>query len=77
LSLNAIPTFPLPLNPVFLEAHILEVRMAGDKLKKLKKPMVQEIVQELENEMNATNEGEFQEKCALQIEVEMLRRLSN
>lgn len=51
--------------------------MARDKLKKLKKPMVQEIVQELENEMNATNEGEFQEKCALQIEVEMLRRLSN
>jgi|UniRef100_A0A2N9GU37 hypothetical protein len=47
--------------------------MAGDRLKKNKKSVVQGVVNEVEPEIRDTNEEEFQEKSALEAEVEILR----
>ena len=47
--------------------------MAGDRLKKNKKSMVQGVANEVEPEIRDTNEVEFQEKSALEAEVEILR----
>uniref|UniRef100_A0A2N9IU50 Uncharacterized protein n=1 Tax=Fagus sylvatica TaxID=28930 RepID=A0A2N9IU50_FAGSY len=47
--------------------------MAGEKLKKLKKP-IQGMAPEVEAEFNATNEEEFPKRCAWKIEMEAMRR---
>ena len=47
--------------------------MAGEKLKKLKKP-IQGMAPEVEAEFNAANEKEFPKRCAWKIEMEAMRR---
>uniref|UniRef100_A0A2N9EHM0 Reverse transcriptase domain-containing protein n=1 Tax=Fagus sylvatica TaxID=28930 RepID=A0A2N9EHM0_FAGSY len=47
--------------------------MAGEKLKKLKKP-IQGMAPEVEAKFNAANEEEFPKRCAWKIEMETMRR---